>query len=515
MVFSLGMNLLLAVTLCIAAGQDVTVMTNIGNITGQFEPITFNGTQYNLVTFYGIPYAEAPTGQRRFQKPEAKQPFISDFKADTMPPMCYQSKQGLAMFVLLDVNSVNISEDCLALNIFVPGRDINTATPRAVMVWIYGGGFQSGSQSFYDGRSLPALNDVILVTINYRLGVLGFLSTGRGSGNYGLWDQHLALKWVHDHIDKFGGNPNSVTIFGESAGSASVIYQAMYAGNLGLFHRVIAQSGSPASGWALDYKPRELYLQYAKANGCSRENDMDTVNCLREITAASLDFDSYFNTVVDGDFVKMRPFDVFLNKTAEAANILRSFGQYDILMGVNSAEGAPSLYEIDYLASTAGEDISNGYSMDLFKTTAIDVVLKYANVAGSPELKAAIAHEYIDWSDTTNGQKMLDSAVDLGSDAMMNAGVLHTLNAHSKQNGIGNQYFYVFDYVPGVSFEPTRKYKGATHGDEIMYTLGFPKGYMGLMVNGSVDDPGTVVEQKDLILSKHIMSYWANFAKYG
>ena len=519
---STGLTLIFAVTLAVAAGQYIKVTTDIGNITGQLERITFNSTNHNLVTFYGIPYAESPTGTRRFRKPVKKQPFTDDFVADTMPPMCYQNIQELAELGLV-LNSVNVSEDCLSLNIFVPGRQVDGSTSRAVMIWIYGGGFQTGSQDIYDARTLPALNDVILVTINYRLSVLGFLSTGVGtgnndehslSGNYGLWDQHLAIKWVHDHINKFGGDPNRITIFGESAGSASVIYQAMYEGNRELFQRVICQSGSPASGWALDYNPRERYLQYAKGNGCSQGNDVDIINCLRGIPAESLDFQHNFNPVVDGDFVKMKPFDVFLNKSTIASNILRLFGQYDILMGVNSAEGATALYEIDYLANKDGDDVSNGYSVDLFETTGIAVVLKYANVASSPSLKAAIAHEYVDWADPTNRQTMLDRTVDMGSDAMMNAGVIQTINAHSIAKEGGSRYFYVFDFKARVFFWYDHRYTGASHGDEIMYVLGFPKGYMGLMVNNSVDDPVKAVPQEDLVLSQQLMSYWTNFAKY-
>ena len=514
-----GLHLILAVTVTVAVDQDVNVPTGIGNITGQVELFTFNGTSHSLVTFYGIPYAESPTGTRRFKKPVKKQPFTEAFRADTMPPMCYQNTQDLAWYGV-DIDSLNISENCLALNIFVPGPRISASVPRAVMLWIYGGGFQTGSQDFYDARALPALNDVILVTINYRLSILGFLSTGARTdgdnsvlGNYGLWDQHMAIKWVHDHIDKFGGDPNRVTIFGESAGSASVIYQALYEGSQGLFQRVIAQSGSPASGWALDHNPRELFLRYANANGCSKQSNADTVNCLREIPADSLDLQKYFNPVVDGDFVKMKPLDVFLNETAEASNILKLFGQYDVLMGVNSAEGGSALIEIDYVANQRGEDISNGYSASFFETMGIDVVLKYANVASSPSIKAAIVHEYVDWSDPADGQSMISRTVDMGSDVMMNAGVIQTIKAHSKTVGDSNRYFYVFDFKPKITFHHDDRYPGANHGDEIVFVLGFPNGLMSLLMNGTLEDPATSMAQEYLILSKQLMTYWTNFAK--
>jgi len=109
------------------------------------------------------------------------------------------------------------------------------------MVWLHGGGFVCGSSDMYDGAYLAAHGQVVVVTVNYRLSVFGFLSTEDASstGNNGLWDQHLAIKWVHDNAVAFGGDPSRVTLFGESAGGANVMFQALYVGNKGLVHRVI------------------------------------------------------------------------------------------------------------------------------------------------------------------------------------------------------------------------------------------------------------------------------------
>ena len=147
----------------------------------------------------------------------------------------------------------NISEDCLYLNILVPGDTISVSNRKAVLVWIYGGSFQVGSQDIYTSPTFAGLSDVILVTLNYRVSVYRFLRTGEHhmTGNQGLNDRHMAIKWVHDHIENFGEDPNRVTIFGEWAGGASVVYQALYEGNQGMFKHVIAQSGSANSEWAL------------------------------------------------------------------------------------------------------------------------------------------------------------------------------------------------------------------------------------------------------------------------
>ena len=143
-----------------------------------------------------------------------------------------------------DPNNPMQSEDCLFLNVYVPKAIDRQGL--SVMVWVFGGGFTTGYSHFYDGSRLTIEGDVIVVTFNYRVGLFGFLSLLHPSarGNWGLWDQKLAFQWVHDNILAFGGNRNSVTIFGQSSGGTSASYHSMIPSNRGLFQRVIAQSGS-------------------------------------------------------------------------------------------------------------------------------------------------------------------------------------------------------------------------------------------------------------------------------
>ena len=417
-------------------GQDVSVATDIGTIVGQKETLSWNDTKLTLITFEGIPYAEPTTGTRRFSKPIKKSPFTAPFRADAMPPICYQNLTGVEAYGV-DPESLRLSEDCLYLSIYIPGGPINTWSSRAVMIWIYGGGFQFGFQDWFDAKAFAALNDVILVTINYRVTAFGFFSTWENnlSGNYGLWDQHMAIKWVHDHIDKFGGDPNSVTIFGESAGSLSVIYQALYEGNQGLFQRVIAQSGSINNGWAYQLNPHNEYIKSAKINGCFNESQLTTIKCLRDIPAenvmAPMDFPSSFLPVKDGEFVKVAPAEVFLNKTIVSSELLHNFGKYDLIIGFNSAEGAYMLGFTDYIVQQLGEDPSLGYSLGLFESTAIPLASVHSYLESSPPLAASIVHEYTEWSDPTNKLTMLQRTVDMFSDSMYNAGIIKTAHSHS------------------------------------------------------------------------------------
>ena len=206
----------------------VKVQTQIGEIIGFTSTLNINGTQKRLNTFLGVPFAEAPIGALRFKEPVPIARFNNPYVALDYGPACLQIPGGIP--TILNGRNLTFSEDCLNLNIFAPSYRLSNGERFPVMVFIHGGGFLWGYAAGFEGRYLSLSGDVILVTINYRLNIYGFLSTGDGvtPGNYGLWDQQLAIKWVHDNIGSFGGDPNRVTVFGQSAGGASVTFQAIY-----------------------------------------------------------------------------------------------------------------------------------------------------------------------------------------------------------------------------------------------------------------------------------------------
>ncbi|GCC34535.1 hypothetical protein chiPu_0013010 [Chiloscyllium punctatum] len=203
--------------------------------------------------FKGIPFAATP---KRFEKAEPHPGWTGVLKAKDFKPRCLQTT--------LSQKAVFGSEDCLYLNIWVPhGRKVSTNLP--VMVWIFGGGFLMGAghganflnNYLYDGHEIASRGKVIVVTLNYRVGPLGFLSTGdtNAPGNQGLWDQHMAISWVKRNIAAFGGDPDKITIFGESAGGASVSLQTLTPYNKGVIKRAISQSGVATCPWAVQRNP--------------------------------------------------------------------------------------------------------------------------------------------------------------------------------------------------------------------------------------------------------------------
>ncbi|MHA1729218.1 MAG: carboxylesterase/lipase family protein [Promethearchaeota archaeon] len=204
---------------------------NPGKIQGYIE----NG----LKIFKGIPYAEPPVGKLRFLPPEPKQNWNGIFDATNFSPHAIQPPP-LPAGALQQINFPKSEDSCLSLNIWTPALE----GKLPVMVWIHGGDFVGGGTRtvMYDGAKLATRGNVVLVTINYRLGVFGFLNIKGVTANAGLLDQIEALKWVNENIRKFGGDPDNVTIFGESAGACSVITLSAMPAAKGLFHRVISES---------------------------------------------------------------------------------------------------------------------------------------------------------------------------------------------------------------------------------------------------------------------------------
>ena len=217
----------------------VTIETGLGKLAGREAD--------GVRSFKGIPFAKPPLGEARFRPPATPEPWPGERDATQFGGSAPQSAMMLAALPGMDVGPQ--SEDCLYLNVYAPAG-ARAGDRKPVLFWIHGGGFVigSGSQMVYDGSALVRRGDVVVVTINYRLGVLGFLDLGEqgevATANAGILDQIAALHWVQQHIAAFGGDPDNVTIFGESAGGMSVGTLLGSPAARGLFHKAVAQSGA-------------------------------------------------------------------------------------------------------------------------------------------------------------------------------------------------------------------------------------------------------------------------------
>jgi para-nitrobenzyl esterase len=248
------------------------VRTRAGLVRGLVGP--------NYQLFQGIPYAAPPVGPLRWQLPVPAPAWPGMFDASKPGLRCVQDTTNDPDF------GRRVGEDCLNLNVWSPAR----AAGRPVMVWIHGGAFVNGSADLYDASQLATKGDIVVVTINYRLGALGFLAhpalgPAGQVGNYGLADQQAALHWVRDNIAGFGGDPAKVTIAGESAGGMSVCDHLVAPGSQGLFRAAIIESG-PCQAQADLATAQRASLVYAKAVGCP--DPVTAADCLRRLPPARL-----------------------------------------------------------------------------------------------------------------------------------------------------------------------------------------------------------------------------------
>ena len=312
-----------------------------------------------------------------------------------------------------------VSEDCLYLNVWVPyNRPRTRRSP--VMVWIYGGGFYSGTATLnlYDGKILAALNNIIVVSIGYRVGAFGFLSLGDPSapGNAGMFDQVMGLEWVQQNIRHFGGDPNSVTLFGESAGSVSVSLHLLSPLSHAKFHRAVMQSGSANMPWATltQTEAKRRSLELAAILGCQKTDDMAAVaDCLRRFTPQRLAEEQFvargplqfpFLPVVDGSFLPDDPVSL-LDRGA--------FKRCPLLTGLNVNEGSyfiiyelSDLMNLTHLTMTRNQFQASINKLFYFFPQYPQNINQFA--------LDALRYQYTNWQDQTDVRenvRMLEAAL--------------------------------------------------------------------------------------------------------
>ncbi|KAF6117570.1 butyrylcholinesterase [Phyllostomus discolor] len=477
--------------------EDIIITTKSGKVRG-INLSVLGGT---VTAFLGIPYAQPPLGRLRFRKPQSLTKWSDIWNATKYSNSCYQNTdQSFPGFIGSEMWNPNtdLSEDCLYLNVWIPVPKPKNAT---VMVWIYGGGFQTGTSSLpvYDGKFLARVERVIVVSMNYRVGALGFLALPGNSeapGNMGLFDQQLALQWVQKNIAAFGGNPKSVTLFGESAGAASVSLHLLSPRSHPLFTRAILQSGSSNARWAVNSleEARNRTLTLAKFMGCFRDNETEIIKCLRnkdpqEILLNEVFIVPYgtllqvpFGPLVDGDFLTDMP-DTLLQ--------LGQFKKTQILVGVNKDEGTAFL--------VYG---SPGFSKDNDSIITRQEFLEGLKMffQGVSELgRESILFHYADFLDDQRAEKYREALDDVVGDYNF---ICPALEFTKKLTDLGNDaFFYYFEHQS--SKLPWPVWMGVMHGYEIEFVFGLP---LERRVNYT---------KAEEILSRSIMKRWANFAKYG
>ncbi|XP_069125447.1 uncharacterized protein [Argopecten irradians] len=507
---------LLASFLYMTSGQSSPIVeTPSGPIKGIVVPALGKDT----VQFRNIPYAKPPVGDLRFEKTVPIEPWTETLDGTVFGPSCIQDTRALPELWKYAYNNIT-SEDCLQLNVYVPGS-VSTATKKPVMFWIHGGGFQIGNGWSAD-PSFLVLKDVIVVTINYRLGVFGFLSTGDSSlpGNYGLWDMIEALKWVNKNIASFGGDPGKVTIFGESAGGFSVSYMSVIPSNEGLFQKVIYQSGSAVCDMWDVSNPFKFTKAIGKHVGCITEND-STINkdamvaCLKEIStddlfAAQTDpsimeweeipMTAILFPTIDGELLVRSPLQSLEDTTSKESEFFRSL---DVMAGTTDNEASIFPYILMRLQESRNFNLSEGIPNSILCNDLAPAIARagFKDDAIAPELLCQ-AYTREDLAEQSQ------STCDLWGDMAFVAPTVQLLDFHSRGKPNPNTYQYLFTQTISFHFMvPSYSWsKGVGHGTELLYLFG-----PDLM--NKLDESLSSPEGRKL--SEILASYWTNFAKTG
>jgi para-nitrobenzyl esterase len=479
----IALNSSLMTILVLAVGMRAgaePIRTEVGFVDGT--------AQGGIDVYKGIPFAAPPVGDLRWKAPSMPQPWSGVRKADHFAPACAQiptasaSATSDSIFRMPELRSN--SEDCLYLNIWTPAKSPSDRLP--VMVWIYGGGFVQGGTAVpvYDGTSL-AKKGVVLVSIAYRLGLLGFLAhpqlsaeSGHGSGNYGLLDQIASLKWIQRNIAAFGGDSHRVTIFGESAGGISVSMLAASPRATGLFQRAIAESGASFGPARYDGEGGVYVAPLSVAErGGARCFSFLGVKSVEE--ARKLPVETILKAAAADELlgsVQFPNFDGYV-LTGDQYELYRAGLQNDtpILIGTNADEGATFPHPNDAASYVAAARVQYGAYTD-------KILAAYP--AGSDEQAA-------------------NSSRDLWRDASL---AWHTWAwaRLQERTGTGRAYVYNFNHRPPLPDVPLFKEFGAIHGAEVAYVF------------GNLFWPATFnYTTEDHALSDAMTSYWTNFAKSG
>lgn len=432
--------------------------------------------------FRGIPYAKPPIGALRWRAPQKPEKWTSPLDATQFGKRCAQLEN------LTLQNAASDDEDCLYLSVWTPSPAPTTALP--VMIWIHGGGNINGSTSepvpfvnegvFYSGQYLAEQRGVVVVSINYRLGLFGFFShpalEPEGvSGNQGLLDQRLAMQWVHDNIAKFGGDPDVVTIFGESAGAQDVCFHVASPGSRGLFHRAISQSGGCTTLLRSHDDGMDIAVSVADELGCTGDGALE---CLRARSSAELMAAPAvikrsgggtlpsFGPDVDGQVLPDQPRALF-----DAGNIAK----VPYLLGSNSDEG--TLFVIG--VAITGETQYRAALAQRFGGLDADPI--------------AAVYPLADFTGAMPTRELAAFARAVGDSSL----VCSTFDSATRAAGHVPVYMYNFSVpapveIPGV-------YLGATHGSELTSVFG--------------TSPTFTAQARSV--SDQVQRYWTNFARTG
>lgn len=433
-------------------------------------PVRGTQTAAGIREFLGIPYAAAPVGNLRWRPPVPHAPWFQTLDATQFGNHCPQPPSPFGI--------ESLTEDCLFLNVFTANS--TDFRLRPVMVWIHGGALVTGESNDYD-PTVMVQDGVIVVTINYRLGALGFLahpalaSDPTSAGDYGLMDQQLALRWVRDNIIFFGGDPLNVTIFGESAGGLSVFSQLTSPSAANLFHKAIVESGAYALNTQTLATAEAAGTTFATATGCSSQ----TAACLRALPVSTIllnENPAGYTPNIDGQFLPL---------SLGTALATGQFHHVPVIQGGNHDEWRLFVaLDFDFVSGPiANTEPAYEAALATLVGPAAPLVAEEYPLASFPSADLAFG---------AAGTDAAFACPALSADLSMSQFVPLSTYEFNDENAPE-------DFLPPASFP-----YGAAHASELQYLFNLP-----------VTVPRAPLNAQQLELSSAMQQYWTNFAKFG
>ncbi|XP_049817589.1 esterase FE4-like isoform X2 [Aethina tumida] len=408
--------------------EDTEVVTiKNGKIRGRVVTTKYNTTFYS---FQQIPFAEPPVGNLRFEPPVPKKDWDGILDCQNNTKICMQISR----------NSELETEDCLYINVYTPVKP-GSSEKLPVLYYIYGGGFIFGNGIFNtNGPHYFMDNQIVLVTVGYRLGAFGFISTEDKilPGNNGLRDQRLGLKWVQDNIETFGGDPQKVTIMGQSAGAASVTYQMMNDGSRGHFRAAIGQSGSMMCPWAATINPSVIAFELGNHLNFSGNTSHELKEFLRQKSAVEIKktSETLTETYTDDIFlpvVEVDHEDAFISKPMYTALLNGEVNHVPLLIGIVSEERISKLS--DGIEAFTNE--LKTYDNDL------SLLVPYNMRINDTNLKQEIGKQIKEIYTNETLEEYVQAGVKYFSDRDFNKAVMRFAEVESNFTDV---YFYKFSY---------------------------------------------------------------------
>uniref|UniRef100_A0A672NEM6 Carboxylic ester hydrolase n=1 Tax=Sinocyclocheilus grahami TaxID=75366 RepID=A0A672NEM6_SINGR len=467
------------------------VVLKHGSVRGQNMKV--KGSEKLVEQYLGIPFAQPPVGPLRLAAPGPVQGWEGIRNATQHPSICLQNPDILpivAKSMKLDFTPTGVSEDCLYLNVYTPSQR-SESDKLPVMVWIHGGALVMGGACTFDGSPLAAYGNIVVVVIQHRLGILGYFSTGdkNAQGNWGFLDQIAALQWVQQNIEGFGGDPQSVTIAGESAGGISASFLTLSPMTKGLFQRAVFQSGVATVMGYFVKDPLMLAKVVANVTECDFSSNEVLTKCVKELTeeqiiGAAKKKHIFPGATVDGEFLKAQPEELLKSK---------DFHKVPILVGTTNHEFGWMLPQ-----ALVSEDWVKG--MD---TKIVKQLLDIFNKDGTSGVNEIIAEEYLKNAKTP--EDIRDAFTEMVGDLFM---VIPSITVASYHRDAGVPvYMYEFQQRPSIFKDLRPSFVKADHGDDLGFVFG------ACFWDGHIKVEALTEEENQLC--RTVMGYWANFIRTG